>query len=103
MKTRDHRTGKAVREEIGAARFEATVTKVQPRPCWSFAVEVEADEFKTLEAGQSLVARLGWFLVSSTRIGGTGIRFRGFGRPKLRVGERIEVTAEPVARERRAR
>ncbi|MBV9490126.1 MAG: hypothetical protein JO069_10440 [Verrucomicrobia bacterium] len=74
-------------------RFEATVLKVQWRPCWSFAIEVEADQFSTLEPGQTLSARLGWFLVSSMRTGDRTVRFRGFGRPKLKPGERITIGA----------
>lgn len=78
------------------ARFEAAVTKVQRRPCWSFVVEVEAIEFAGIRPGQALSAEVGWFLVSGTRTGETSVRFRGFGRPKLAVGERIVIHAEPL-------
>jgi hypothetical protein len=79
-----------------AARFEATVTKVQRRPCWSFVVEVEAVEFASLRPGQSLSADLCWLLVSGTRTGATSVRFRGFGHPELAVGQRVVIQAEPV-------
>lgn len=89
--------GGAAREAAGpAARFEGTVTKVQRRPCWSFVVEVEAAEFASLQPGQGLSAGLGWLLVSGTRTGETSVRFRGFGHPKLVVGEKIVIRAEPV-------
>ena len=93
-----------MKEDDGSAepaRFEATVTKVQQRPCWSFAVEVEAAEFARVQPGQALSVGIGWFLVSGTRIGDTSVRFRGFGRPKVAVGERIVVRAEPVRRPRK--
>ena len=97
MKEDDDRTELASREGAGrVARFEATVTKVQQRPCWSFVVEVEAPEFASVRPGQGLSASLGWLLVSGTRIGDTSVRFRGFGRPKLAVGERIVIRAEPA-------
>ncbi|MBV9999445.1 MAG: hypothetical protein JO015_10065 [Verrucomicrobia bacterium] len=93
----DDSAGAAAREAAGqAARFEATVTKVQRRPCWSFVVEVEAAEFASLQPGQGLSAGLGWLLVSGTRAGETSVRFRGFGHPKLAVGEKIVIHAEPV-------
>ena len=89
------------REAGLATRFEATVTKVQQRPCWSFAVEVEAVEFARVQPGQALSTGLGWFLVSGTRIGNTTVRFRGFGRPKLAVGERIVIHAGPARQSRK--
>ena len=101
MQERDYSTAGDTGEAPGPTRFEATVVKVQWRLCWSFAIEVEANEFATLEPGQALLAHLGWFLVSSTRLGKTTVRFRGFGRPKLTVGERIVVEAEPVSRPRK--
>jgi hypothetical protein len=98
----DDKAERASREAAGrAARFEATVTKVQQRPCWSFVVEVEAVEFASVQPGQGLSANLGWLLVSGTRIGDTSVRFRGFGHPTLAVGERIVVRAEPVRSSRK--
>jgi hypothetical protein len=96
MKEGGDNVGPASREAGRPARFEATVIKVQRRPCWSFVVEVEAAEFASVQPGQGLSAGLGWFLVSGTRTGNTSVRFRGFGHPKLAVGERIVIRAEPV-------
>jgi hypothetical protein len=102
MKGDDDSAEPASREAAGQAeRFEATVTKVQQRPCWSFVVEVEAVEFASVQPGQGLSVSLGWLLVSGTRTGDTSVRFRGFGHPKLAVGERIVVCAEPVRSSRK--
>jgi len=87
------------RPRPGEREFEAAVIKVQRRPFRSFAVEVAAAEFATLEPGQTLWAPLGWFLVSSTRTGSTTVRFRGFGDVKLSVGDRVPVRAgRPTSR-----
>jgi len=102
MKQDEESVNPASYEAAGrAARFDATVTKVQQRPCWSFVVEVEAAEFAGVQPGQGLSASLGWLLVSGTRTGDTSVRFRGFGHPKLAVGERIVIRAEPVRSSRR--
>jgi hypothetical protein len=102
LKEDDDSAEPASHEAAGrVARFEATVTKVQQRPCWSFVVEVEAAEFASVQPGQGLSASVGWLLVSGTRTGDMSVRFRGFGHPKLAVGERIVIRAEPVRSSRK--
>ena len=73
--------------------FPATVIKLQKRPCWTFAIELEAAAFAGLQPGQAVTVSLGWFLVSSTRIGPNIVRVRGFGRPKIAAGASIKVRA----------
>jgi hypothetical protein len=94
MKDSDHRVDAASRDAGRPAQFEATVTKVLRRPCLAFVIEVEAVEFANVQPGQRLSTGVGWFLISGTRFGDTSVRFRGFGRPKLAVGDRIVVRTE---------
>ncbi|HEY0790741.1 MAG TPA: hypothetical protein VGD78_06710 [Chthoniobacterales bacterium] len=77
--------------EPSTLEFPAEVIKLQRRPCWTFAIELAAAEFATLQPGQAVTIDLGWFLVSSTRIGPEIVRVRGFGCPKIAAGAGVNV------------
>jgi hypothetical protein len=93
MKENEHRPELSAPSSL---EFPATVVKLQKRPCWTFAIELEATEFATLLPGQAVTISLGWLLVSSTRIGPKIVRVRGFGRPKVVAGEDVTVRALAV-------